>query len=156
MFKYVLLIIFIANPAWSFNLDEALEKLDNNHKKKKHLSIDHIIDDLGHKAHNEVNKIKDKITEFESKLSGEVDKVKDKIANTISDFDHKIKEIEDLKNRVIFWGKIIAGSVIVIFLLLFFFIFKLFRKCNNIINIINNVSNYDDVIKRIKALENAK
>lgn len=156
MFKYVLLIIFITNPAWSFNLDEALEKLDNNHEKKKHLSIDHIIDDLGHKAHNEVNKIKGKITEFESKLSSEVDKIKGKIANTISDFDHKIKEIEDLKNRVIFWGKVLAGSFIVIFLLLFFFIFKLFRKCNNIINIINNVSNYDDVIKRIKALENAK
>jgi nitrate/nitrite-specific signal transduction histidine kinase len=156
MFKYVLLMIFITNPAWSFNLDDALDKLNNNHKEKKYLSIDNIVSDLSDKAHDEVSNIKDKIAQFENKLSGEVNKIKDKVENTISDLDNKIKELDHLKSKLIFWAKIIASFLIALLLLLFFFIFRLFRRCNNIINIINNITNYDDIVTRIKKLEETK
>lgn len=153
MFKVVFIVVLLCNPAFSFSLDDALEKLNGDKIKVNGKSIDKVTDSLKGEADK-------KIAEIEQKINNKINKIDDKINNevntVISDVKKNIAELEVIKSKAyilikfikIFLAILSSSLVIVVF-----FVYRAFMKINGLKKVIDNVANYKDIEKRLSAIE---
>jgi len=156
--RYLIILLFLSFPSYSFNLDDAFDKLQEK-QEGKGVSINNLADSLKTEAKDIENKINDKIASYDKKLKDEIHKV-------TTDIDNKIKEANEIKEKahsmlekaetILKWSKIfiaiITSSVVAILLL----IYRAFMKIKAITGVIENVTNYKDIVERIEKLEGAK
>lgn len=158
-----LLVFLFFKQAFAFNLDAALEKLEDNTKVKiqdslqdhngKEFSLDSLADDLKDKASSELADLENKISKKIEKYDQEI---KQKFDNIITNIEHKIKDIEDFKakiERIITLVQILLSTLVLTLVGLIYFLWRAYRKINKLYNMLDNIYSYKDLNSRLTKLE---
>jgi hypothetical protein len=118
-------LFLISSNAFSFDLGKVL----NNPEKALGKSIDGKLDKV--------------VKKLEGKLDGQVSKYKKQI-----DAEKQDKAVSYIKAAKIILAILSSGILI-----LLFFMWRIYRNVASLKKVIKNVTNYDDINKRLKAVE---
>ena len=117
------------------------------------LNLGDLLEDVGKKSNKSLDKKIDKIvSKFEGKVDGKIKKYEAKIKDAEEAMD-KINHIRANAEKYIRTVKIILAVLSSGILVLLFVLWRIWRNIVNMRKIVQNVTNYDDVEKRLKALE---
>ena len=125
-----------------------------------------LVGDVGKESVKEINKnvngqVDKVVKQFEQKIDGykkEIDAEVDKYKAQIKEVEvmiAKIKEIRANAERYIKIVKIVIGVLGSGILALIFVMWRIWRNIVNMRKIVKNVTNYDDIEKRLRAVEKA-
>lgn len=147
MKKLILTASFIlfAGNANAISFGDVLKDVGNDSQKSLNKSLD--------------NKIDKVVKKFEDKVDGKIKQYEDKIAK----YEDRIKEVEQtfdrikrLKDNAEFYigkAKLILGILSSGILALIFVMWRIWRNIVTMKNVVKNVASYDDIEKRLKAVE---
>ena len=165
MRKIILTLSFILtiNTSFAFNLDDALEKLEDNAKvqmdkslennKGVSISLDSLAKDLKGEAVSKLDALEQRVN---SKIDAYDEKITLEINNAANQIEAKIAELEELKkraNKVITLVQIFLAILSFSTIALIYFIWRAYRKINRLYNMLDNVYSYKDLNARLTTLE---
>lgn len=166
--KNIITIAFLtifASNAFAFDLGDVVKKTgakstksinDNVNKeigktvKKFEKKVDGYKKDLD----SQVNKFEKKVDGYKEEFDAEVNKYKDKIKEAEAALN-KIQQIRANADRYIMIAKMIIGFLSFGILSLIFVMWRIWRNIVTMKKVIKNVANYDNIEKRLKAVEKA-
>ena len=138
-------LFLISNNAFSFDLGKVLKDPSKSIEKSVNGKLDKVVKKLEDKLDGEVSKYKKKI---DSKTK--------KIENIIAETEASINQIKDIKNKAAGYIKLVKIILAILssgILILLFIMWKIYRNVVNLKKVVKNVTNYDDINKRLKAVE---
>jgi len=156
-----LILTISLTSAFAFNLDDALDKLEDNAKasvqnsakKEGKVSLSSLTDGIKNEADNKIaeleERINDRIEYYDNKIDSEVDKA-------IGDVRKNIDELESIKNKaygLIKFVKIFLSILSFSTILILFLVWRAFKRIKNLYKLLDNIRSYKDIEARIKALE---
>ncbi|MDC0857204.1 hypothetical protein OAP83_00655 [Rickettsiales bacterium] len=151
-FKFLLPLIMLSFVnAYAFDFDKALDKVTKD--SKGGLSIDKIADNIEDEVSKRLDKVENKIEKRAKDLES---KLTDEVHDKLSDFTEEIESVRNIKakaDRVIFISKIVGSIFSLSFIFLLFMIWRLYRKLTTLYKLMDNVRSYQDIEKRVAALE---
>ena len=165
MRKIILTLSFILtiNISFAFNLDDALEKLEDNAKvqmdkslennKGVSISLDSLAKDLKGEAVSKLDALEQRVN---SKIDAYDEKITLEINNAANQIEAKIAELEEIKkraNKVITLVQIFLAILSFATIALIYFIWRAYRKINRLYNMLDNVYSYKDLNARLTTLE---
>jgi predicted PurR-regulated permease PerM len=145
-------LLFSSVNAYAFDINEALETLQESSKNGKPVDLKSVGKDLRSKANG-------KLEDLEKRIMGKVDGITARVEGKIQKVESIIYQVESIKNRalsIIKYAKIAAFIFSFSTILLLFFIWRLFQRIKNLHKLLTNVSNYKEFEKRLSALEAKK
>jgi predicted PurR-regulated permease PerM len=138
-------LFLISSNAFSFDLGKVL----NNPEKALGKSIDGKLDKV-------VKKLEGKLDGQVSKYKKQIDAEKQKIQKIIAETEASINQIKTIRDKAVSYikaAKIILAILSSGILILLFFMWRIYRNVASLKKVIKNVTNYDDINKRLKAVE---
>ncbi|MBT4878972.1 MAG: hypothetical protein HON42_04040 [Alphaproteobacteria bacterium] len=165
MRKIILTLSFFLtiNISFAFNLDDALEKLEDNAKvqmdkslennKGVSISLDSLAKDLKGEAVSKLDALEQRVN---SKIDAYDEKITLEINNAANQIEAKIAELEEIKkraNKVITLVQIFLAILSFSTIALIYFIWRAYRKINRLYNMLDNVYSYKDLNARLTTLE---
>ncbi|MBL6664704.1 MAG: hypothetical protein ISQ34_02540 [Rickettsiales bacterium] len=148
--KKIITCVFLlsfATHAFAFNLGGLVDNIGKE-------SADAVNKNINGQVDKVVKKFEDKIDGYKKEIDAEVDKYKKQIKEAEA-MINKIKEIRANADRYIRNVKIVIGVLGSGIFALIFVMWRIWRNMVNMRKIITNVTNYDDIEKRLKAVEKA-
>jgi hypothetical protein len=151
-------LVFFANNAFAINLGDVVKEVGGGSGGNVTKKLDDKIDKV-------VGKFEGKLEKYEEEARGEIDKYKQKIEAEEKKVTGMIKEAQDSVNKLkeikanayhyINIAKIVLAVLSSGILILIFVMWRIWKNIVNMKKIIRNVTNYDDVNKRLQAVEKA-
>lgn len=155
MIKKIITLIFLtlfanaafANSAQAFDLGGVVKSAGKESTKAINDNVNKKIDEV-------VQKIDGKIDGYKKEIDGEIAKYKDQIKEAEAAIN-KIKQIRANADSYIRTAKIILGFLSSGILVLIFVMWRIWRNIVTMKKVFKNVASYDDIEKRLKAVEKA-
>lgn len=143
----VIFLVFLSNSAFAFDLGGIVGNVGKESANAVNKNINDQVDKV-------VKKFEDKIDGYKKEIDAEVDKYKAQIKEAEAMID-KIKQIRANAERYIRMVKIVIAVLGSGIFALLFVMWRIWRNIVNMKKVIRNVTNYDDIEKRLKAVEKA-
>lgn len=148
--KKILLIAFLtffSTNAFAFDLGSVIDGAGKKSAKSINKNVNKKIDKV-------VKKFEGKIDGYKKEMDAEVKKYKDQIKEAEAVL-HQVKNIRANADSYIRIAKIVLAILSSGILLLIFVMWRIWRNIITMKKIIKNVASYEDIEKRLKAVEKA-
>lgn len=147
MKKLILIAFFIlfTGNAYAISFGDVLKDAGKDSQKSLNKSLDKKIDKVVKKFEDKVD---DKVKKYEEKIAKYEDRIKE-----VEDSFNKIKRLKDNAEFYIGKAKLIMAILSSGILALLFVMWRIWRNIVTMKRVIKNVASYDDIEKRLKAVE---
>ena len=148
--KKIITFIFLfsfATNAYAFDLGGLVGDVGKESAKAVNKNVNDQVDKV-------VKRFEDKIDGYKKELDAEVGKYKAQLKEVETTIN-KIKQLRQNAERYMKMAKIVFAVLTSGIVALIFVMWRIWRNIVNMRKIVKNVTNYDDIEKRLKAVEKA-